>query len=95
MIFYLPEAYRDVFEILRRGERHSPDPRLDERLNAILLVGEDMPPAELAQLKDQIRKEYLRERREDLATEVRRAELSGDEAALQKALLDLKEMPTK
>lgn len=95
VIFYLPEAYRDVFEILRRGERHSPDPRLDERLNAILLVGEDMPPAEQAQLKDQIRREYLRERREDLAAEVRRAEQSGDEAALQKALKDLAEMPAK
>lgn len=95
VIFYLPEAYRDIFEILRRGERHSPDPRIDERLDAILLVGEDMQASELEQLKDQIRKEYLRERREDLAAEVRRAEQSGDEVALQKALKDLAEMPLK
>ncbi len=67
----------------------------DERLNAILMVGEDMPVSEREQLKEQIRLEYLRERREELASEVRRAEQSGDDTALQKALKDLSEMPKK
>ena len=85
VIFYLPEAYRDIFEIMRRGERRSSDPRVDERLEAVLPGrGGRCCPAERADLKDQIRWEYLRERREDLAAEVRRAEQSGDEAALQK-----------
>jgi hypothetical protein len=95
MVFYLPEPYRDIFELLKRGERRSPDPAVDERLNAILLVGEDLSGKERAELKEQIRREYLRERREELAAEVRRAESAGDDAALQKALKELAELPSK
>jgi DNA primase len=95
VIFYLPEAYREVFEVLKRGERKSADPLVDERLNAILLVGEDLPIKERVELKEQIRRAYLRERREELAAEVRRAEQSGDEEKLQKAMKDLAELPSK
>src|SRR6185369_13573537 len=66
VILYLPGIYRDIFEVLRRGERHHADPRLDERLNAIVMVGEDLLPAEREQLKEQIRREHLRDRRESL-----------------------------
>ena len=95
VIFYVPEPYGAVFELLKKGERKSSDPDLDRRMETILLVGEDLSKAERDDLKEQIRKEYLRERREEIAAEVRRAESMGDDAALQKALKEMTELPSK
>jgi DNA primase len=92
-VSYLAPGYEAVLELLRRGERRSPDAELDERLNLIVLRSELVEDQEIDTLKQHLLTEYLKDKRRELTMRVQRAEADGDAAALQAAIKELQELP--
>jgi DNA primase len=91
---YFPEPYAAVWSILKGGGRKAEDPDLDRVIDAVLLVAEDIGPAEFEELKNQLRKEGLRERRLELTMKVKQAQQSGNEDLLNGAMEELQRLPT-
>jgi DNA primase len=88
-IAYLSHPYGEIFTILKLGERKSGNSLFDQILNLVILRSGDSLEESLVNLKEELFKEYLREKREDLIQAVRQAERVGNEAELQTALLEL------
>lgn len=86
---YLDGETRALHELLLRGERRSADARLDALLDLIILRSEVLSPEEEKELKYQLLREYVKERREELARAIRSAEEAGDEKKLASALEEI------
>ena len=84
-----------IYEYLKRGERKSDDPKLDELLNFVILGAEKLDDGEIAKLKTELALEQMKEKRVELAAAVRRAEELGDESATASALEELKILSTQ
>ena len=93
VVLYLPETYLAVLRILAKGERRSSDPALDTLLNFVALRAKDLADKAVADIKDGLRKEYLRAKRQELTLAVREAERRGDELRRDAALKELSELP--
>ncbi|MBI5220414.1 MAG: DNA primase [Candidatus Liptonbacteria bacterium] len=86
---YLAPGYREVFDLLRSGQSKSTDLVLDELVGLIVLKSRDPQPGEIELLKQEMRKEYVREERKRLTLAIRNAEARGNYAELEAALADL------
>ena len=92
--YFLP-VQKEIVRILASGKRKSEDPALDEILGLIVLrASGDPPEEEIAMLKNELAKEYYKERRHILALAVKNAEARGNEAELNAALEEMKGLPT-
>ncbi len=90
---HLPGAYREIFSILESGGRRSEDPLLDELLNLIVFQQREASMEEFEALKMELYKEYVKERRRELASIIGGAERSGDDELLRKAMQELDNLP--
>lgn len=91
---YLPGQYREIFAVLQNGKRRSEDPILDELINFIVFQQKEAGFEEFEELKRQLYKEYLKERRQELVDAVRQAEHSGDDRLHQAAIQELDKLPS-
>ncbi len=83
---YLAKAHQEAFNVLKNGARKADDPELDTLLSFIVLGSADLASAELDVLRGELLKEHIKDRKQLLTTEVKRAEEAGDEKKLHKAL---------
>jgi DNA primase len=90
---YLTPSCGEIFKVVSTGGRKTEDQELDQILNTILLKSETIPVPEIQELKEYLKLEYIKERREQLTLVVRNAEARGNESELLKALTELKELP--
>lgn len=88
---YLARGYGEVLNLLQEGKRRADDPAMDELLNLIMLRGDAKKAEEVANLKEQLLREYVKERRRELTDAVRTAEVAGDKDAERAALSALAE----
>ncbi len=89
---YLADLHKRSFEILRRGDRRSDDAGLDEIINLIILGSKELKDEEIGQLKRELMKEFIKERKNTLTAMIKRAEQDGDEAVLATALSELNKL---
>jgi DNA primase len=90
---YLSPTQKEIFVLLKSGERASDDPALDSAINFIALqIPENPDFEEAANVKAELVKEYYKERRHILTLAVRNAEARGDDKELAAALRELKEL---
>ena len=89
---YLADFHKRSFEILKKGDRRSDDMDLDEIINLIILGSKDLKDEEAEQLKRELMKEFIKERKNVLTAMVKRAEQEGDEAGLASALEELNKL---
>ena len=85
-IEYIPASHVAVYEILKSGARRATDPAVDSILELILLQSEPMKDPDIQFLKDELLREWTKERRQRLVAEVKAAELRGDTSAVEKLL---------
>ena len=90
----LAPGYEPVLELLRAGGRRSEDPKLDGVLNLVVLRSEELSESEISELKEHLLREHSKERRKELTQIIRQAEARGDELAMQKAMEEVRELPT-
>ncbi len=90
---YLAPGYTAILELLAKGERSAPDPALDGILNLVVLRSEEPSETEFKELKDQLFREYAKERRFTLTRAVKDAEIKGDQAAHDEALSEMAKLP--
>ena len=70
------------------------DPVLDAMISvAVLSAADPLAASEIARLKEELRKDYYRERRKILAQAIKNAEANGNIDELAAALKDLNELP--
>ena len=86
---YLSASYGSILGFLKKGIRSSDDPRLDEMLNFVILGSENMDEKEISELKTELIKEHVKEKRIILAAAVKKAEENGNENELRAALEEL------
>lgn len=86
---YLAVHHQEIFKILSSGGRKSEIPELDETLNFILLKAKALPDEEIKKLKKELTREYIKEKRRELALIIKEAEAKGSEEDLNRALRDL------
>ncbi len=90
---HLPGNYREIFSILESGKRRSEDPLTDELLNIVIFQQREAGAEEFETLKLELYKEYLKEKRHELVSMIGRAEQSGDQKLLEKAMQELDNLP--
>jgi hypothetical protein len=91
---FLTPSQRDAWQIIAAGKRSSDDMALDAIISlAILSASDQLEVSEIAQLKNELAREYYRERRRMLAQAVRNAEADGNDHELAAALKDLNDLP--
>ncbi len=86
---YLTDSHKRVFEILKNGNRRSDDVGIDEIINLIVLGSKDLKDEEMHQLKQELAKEFVKERKNILTSMIKRAEQDGDQTGLASALEEL------
>jgi len=91
---HMPGNYREIFSILESGKRRSDDPLTDELLNMVIFQQREAGAEEFETLKLELYKEYLKEKRNELISMIGRAEQSGDQKSLEKAMQELDNLPT-
>ncbi|MDO8516050.1 MAG: DNA primase [bacterium] len=92
---YFPEDHQAIFLMLKKGEKKSEVKHLDELMDIVILGGEDVPQAEVEELKKNLAQEFIKERRAELTQKIKEAELSGNEKALTAALKELQGLSIK
>lgn len=90
---YLEAGHREILQVVKKGERRSDDPARDEILNLVVLQVKEFSPQEVAELKEHLFREYIKERREELVTAMKRAESAGDEDAFRAASEEFHKLP--
>ncbi|MEK7608069.1 MAG: DNA primase [Patescibacteria group bacterium] len=90
---YFPEEHRRVFELFCAGKKTSGERAIDEMMNGVALLAARVAHAELGELQERLRKEFVRERKQELSARVREAEFGGDEELVEKLLVELKSLP--
>ncbi len=88
-VLYLADIHKRILEILKKGVRKSDDATIDETINLIILGAKDFGEEETAQLKHELKKEFIKERRNILTALIKQAEQNGDNAGLASAIDEL------
>ena len=89
---FMTPQYQQVVALLKTGARTSADPHTDTLLNLALLRSTGESKKEAQTLKEELIKEYIKEKRQLLTREVKKAEAEKDEAKLEKWLKELQEL---
>ncbi len=91
---YFKPAQKEVYRLLKSGKKKSEDPTLDEVIDLIILGGtSDLTEEEIGSLKNELAKEYYKERRQIIATAIKNAETKGNDVELKAALEELDKLP--
>jgi hypothetical protein len=90
---HLAPGYEGILDILSKGETKCADPDKDSVLESILFQRDKISEEEFSALKEQLYGEYLRDTRQRITEEIKRAERTGDADALEAALRDLNGLP--
>ncbi len=93
VIEFFPATHSEVWALLKQGIRRSDDPALDNFLNTALLVAEELSPRDFDELKNHLRREYFKERRDELTLQVKQFEREGNDELLAQALKELTSLP--
>jgi len=89
---YLEPNYQKIFELLSKGIKKSEDPSLDEIINLIMLKSGDYLILNLEEIKKELKKEYLKEKKNELTKKIREAEKQNNEDAIKKYLAELNDL---
>ena len=89
---YLEPTYQKIFELLSKGIKKSEDPSLDEIINLIMLKSGDYLILNLEEIKKELKKEYLKEKKNELTKKIREAEKQNNEDAIKKYLAELNDL---
>jgi len=89
---YLEPNYQKIFELLSKGVKKSEDPSLDEIINLIMLKSGDYLILNLEEIKKELKKEYLKEKKIELTKKIREAEKQNNEDAIKKYLAELNDL---
>jgi len=89
---YLEPTYQKIFELLSKGVKKSEDPSLDEIINLIMLKSGDYLILNLEEIKKELKKEYLKEKKIELTKKIREAEKQNNEDAIKKHLAELNDL---
>jgi len=89
---FLEPEYQSLLEILKKGEKSSSDPNLDNLLNFILLRSGESSPNELVDLKKNLFSEYVKERRQAITEKIKRADTLKNDQALAEAMAELNDL---
>jgi DNA primase len=94
--FFTP-TQKELFTLLKSGQRKSDDAALDAIVNLIVLRDptaiSGLSDEDLAVLKEGLAREYYKERRHILSLAVRNAEARGNQVELDAALAELSKLP--
>jgi DNA primase len=94
--FFAP-SQKEIYELLKSGNRRSDDVVLDAVVNLIVLRDPtevaDISDEDLTALKEALAREYYKERRKIITLAVRNAEARGNDAELAAALAELAKLP--
>lgn len=93
-VLYLAAASQNIWKILSAGGRASSDPVLDELLNLAILKSRNLPAEEIERLKNELFKEFVKEKRQELTLAVKNAEMKGDGGSLEQLLKELNSLPS-
>jgi len=91
---HLPGNYREIFSVLKSGERRSSDPVIDELLNIIIFQQREAGTEEFEELKLELYKEYLKERRRELTSVITQAQQSNNQKLLDETAEELNNLPS-
>ena len=91
---HLPGNYREIFSVLKSGERRSSDPVIDELLNIIIFQQREAGLEEVEELKLELYKEYLKERRRELTSIIAQAQQSNNQKLLDETAEELNNLPS-
>ncbi|MDP3948721.1 MAG: DNA primase [bacterium] len=91
---HLPGNYREIFSVLKSGERRSSDPVIDELLNIIIFQQREAGTEEFEELKLELYKEYLKERRRELTSIITQAQQSNNQKLLDETAEELNNLPS-
>ena len=89
---YLEPNYQKIFELLSKGVKKSEDPSLDEIINLIMLKSGDYLILNLEEIKKELKKEYLKEKKIELTKKIREAEKQNNEDTIKKYLAELNDL---
>jgi len=89
---YLEPTYQKIFELLSKGIKKSEDPSLDEIINLIMLKSGDYLILNLEEIKKELKKEYLKEKKNELTKKIREAEKQNNEDVIKKYLAELNDL---
>lgn len=90
---HLPGNYREIFSVLKSGDRRSNDPVIDELLNIIIFQQREAGTEEFEELKLELYKEYLKERRRELTSIITQAEQSNNQKLVDETAAELNNLP--
>lgn len=93
VVLYFPNPYDAVLALLEKGERRSPDPEVDARLNFVLLQKPPEEEKEALTMLEHLRQEYVKDRRHELTLRIKELERSGTEDDIKKVLEELAALP--
>ncbi|MFA6354145.1 MAG: DNA primase [Candidatus Paceibacterota bacterium] len=88
----LPVRYQNIVTLLERGDKRSPDPKIDQILNLVILRSEEIGDAELAGVKKHLRLEFQKDRHLEITAKIREAELNKDESSLKISIEELRKL---
>ncbi|MDO8664072.1 MAG: DNA primase [Candidatus Liptonbacteria bacterium] len=91
---HLPGNYREIFSVLKSGGRRSDDPVIDELLNIIIFQQREAGTEEFEELKLELYKEYLKERRRELTSIITQAERSNNQKLVDETAAELNNLPS-
>jgi len=91
---HLPGNYREIFSVLKSGERRSSDPVIDELLNIIIFQQREAGLEEFEELKLELYKEYLKERRRELTSVIAQAQQSNNQKLVDETAEELNNLPS-
>jgi DNA primase len=86
---YLEPLHQKIFDLLVKGIKKSEDPYLDEIIDLILLKVTSPESYDLEKIKKELKKEYIKEKRKEIVSKIKEAELKNDHNALEQALQEL------
>lgn len=89
---YLAYPYNKIFELLKNNIKKSEDPEIDELINLILLGIDETKNYNLEEIKKYLFEEYKKEKKKEIVSKIKEAEIKGDEKVLNQALGELNDL---
>lgn len=89
---YLAPLYQKIFNLLKNNIKKSDDPQLDELINLILLSIDEQEKYNLEEIKKHLFDEYKKEKKKEIVSKIKEAELKNDEDGLNRALAELNDL---
>ncbi|MGB9608956.1 MAG: hypothetical protein ACPL3E_01115, partial [Minisyncoccia bacterium] len=89
---YLHPIYQKILELFKKNIKKSEDPNIDEIINLILLGLKEAEAYNLEEIKKHLFEEFKKEKKKEIVSKIREAELKNDETSLNQALSELNDL---